>query len=86
MRYFHEQLQQLMEKVVLMGCITEVDDSHGRARARRTQRIVDRRGVCARGRGQRMQVEVDDMAVRLTALQQPVATDARFCSWRRASR
>src|SRR5688572_9718470 len=78
MRHFHEQLQDLFQKVVLMGMTTE---SMIQAAIRG---LVERNERChaevfeKEHEVNRMQVEVDDMAVKLTALQQPVASDVRF--------
>ena len=78
MRHFHEQLQELFQKVVLMGMTTE---SMIQAAVRG---LVARNEKChgevfeKEHEVNRMQVEVDEMAVRLTVLQQPVAQDARF--------
>lgn len=78
MRHFHEQLQDLFQKVVLMGMTTE---SMIQAAIRG---LIERNERChsdvfeKEHEVNRMQVEVDDMAVKLTALQQPVASDARF--------
>ncbi|HEY8665143.1 MAG TPA: phosphate signaling complex protein PhoU [Tepidisphaeraceae bacterium] len=78
MRHFDEQLQLLLRKVVLMGSVAE----------HMIQTAI--RGLMERNEGlaadvfsqerelNTLQVEVDDAAVKLTALQQPVASDVRF--------
>lgn len=78
MRQFDEQLQDLLKTVVSMGNLTEL----------MIQSAV--RALAARDPGQtallfelekevnQLQVRVDDKAVKLTVLQQPVARDARF--------
>lgn len=78
MRHFHEQLDDLFQRLVLMGSITEgmirtavrvlTDQDEGLA----TEVYAREQEVNA------LQVEVDDRCVRLTSLQQPVAQDARF--------
>src|SRR3954467_7568863 len=78
MRHFEELLQELFQKVVEMGTIAErmIDlaltvlvqrnEAHA-AKVWELEREVNT-----------FQVEIDEMAVRLTAMQQPVARDARF--------
>jgi phosphate transport system protein len=78
MRHFHEQLDDLFQRLVLMGSITEgmirtavrvlTDQDESLA----TEVYAREQEVNA------LQVEVDDRCVRLTSLQQPVAQDARF--------
>ena len=78
MRHFEELLQALLQKVVVMGTIAEgmietaVRILIDRNEALGTQLRIREDEVNA------LQVEVDDKAVKLTALQQPVASDARF--------
>ena len=78
MRHFHEQLQELLQKVVLMGSIVEsmihraVDSLVARDESMTAAVFEKEREVNA------LQVEVDDLAIKLTVLQQPVARDARF--------
>ena len=78
MRHFEELLQELLQKVVVMGTIAE-------GMIETTVRILmDRNeGLAVQLHAREaevnsLQVEVDDKAVKLTALQQPVASDARF--------
>jgi phosphate transport system protein len=78
MRHFEELLQELLRKVVEMGTIAEEmitlamrilierDESHA------PKVWVKEREVNS------LQVEIDEKAVQLTAMQQPVARDARF--------
>jgi phosphate transport system protein len=78
MRHFEELLQELLQKVVEMGTIAErmIDlaltvllqrnEAHA-AKVWELEREVNT-----------LQVEIDEAAVRLTAMQQPVARDARF--------
>jgi len=77
-RHFDEQMQNLLQRLLLMGrlaesmivtamrCLIERDESLA-ADVRRKEREVND-----------LQIEIDDRAVTLTALQQPVATDVRF--------
>src|SRR5687768_3432588 len=78
MRHFHEQLQDLFQNIVQMGTMTEsMIRSAVEALVKRDERlcsdVFDKEKVV-----NRLQVEVDDKAVKLTALQQPVARDVRF--------
>jgi phosphate transport system protein len=78
MRYFDEKLQELMQRIVLMGSLVESMIQLS------IRCLVERNEGCARevfdkeDEVDRLQLEVDDMAVKLTALQQPVAADVRF--------
>jgi phosphate transport system protein len=78
MRHFHEQLQDLLQKLVMMGNIAEsMIQSAVSALVKRNDSLSH--DVFAREDDvNRLQVEVDDAAVKLTARQQPVAQDVRF--------
>jgi phosphate transport system protein len=78
MRHFDEQLQDLMQKIVLMASMAEAMIAAAvRCLVERDERYASE--VFAKEREvNRLQLEVDDMAVKLTALQQPVANDVRF--------
>jgi phosphate transport system protein len=77
-RHFDEQIQDLLQRLVLMGRMAEsmiqtalrtlVERNEGLSAEvyRKEQEVND------------LQIDVDDRAVTLTALQQPVATDVRF--------
>lgn len=78
MRHFDEQLQEMLRKLVLMASTAE-------SMIRQAVRVLVERNenlaseVFEKEREvNRIQLQVDDMAVRLTALQQPVAADVRF--------
>ncbi len=78
MRHFEELLGELLQRVVLMGTTTE-------EMIRMAVRILLERneGLATKVMAMEQQVnalqlEVDDKAVKFTALQQPVASDARF--------
>jgi phosphate transport system protein len=78
MRHFHEQLQDLLQKIVIMGTITEsmIQLAIG-GLVKRTEAASN--DIFAKeDEVNRLQVHVDDMAVKLTALQQPMAQDVRF--------
>src|SRR3954469_13601712 len=78
MRQFHEQLQDLLKTVVSMGNLSEsmieiavrTFVSRDECQSTRVFELEDEVN--------RLQVQVDDKAVKLTVLQQPVARDARF--------
>lgn len=78
MRHFDEQLKELYQKVVAMGLLAEsmiqtaVSSLIERNESLAAQVFVKEQEVNA------LQVDVDDRAVKLTALNQPVAEDARF--------
>jgi phosphate transport system protein len=78
MRHFHEQLNDLFQRLVLMGSLTE-----GMIRTA-VRALTDGNEALATDVFARehevnaLQVEVDDQCIRLTTLQQPVAQDARF--------
>jgi phosphate transport system protein len=77
-RHFDEQIQDLLEKLLLMGRLAESmiqaamrtlierDESPSLEIYRKEKDVND------------LQIEIDDRAVKLTALQQPVGTDVRF--------
>jgi phosphate transport system protein len=78
MRHFDEKIQDLLQKLVLMGSLAEsMIQSALRSLIERDERLCDevhRKEVQVNS----LQIEVDDRAVKLTALQQPVGTDVRF--------
>lgn len=78
MRHFDEQLQELLQKIVLMGTTAEsMIQTAARALVERNEALAEE--VFAKEKTvNAMQIEVDEMAVRLTALQQPVGADVRF--------
>ena len=77
-RHFDEQIQEIREKLVRMGGLAESmvasalrmlierDSRHHREVQEREEQVNS------------LQIEIDDMAVRITALQQPVGSDVRF--------
>ena len=77
-RHFDEQIQGLLEKLVLMGRLAESmiqlalrvlierNESLSEEVLRKEKEVND------------LQMEIDDRAVKLTALQQPVGSDVRF--------
>lgn len=78
MRYFDEQLQELMRKIVLMGSLAE-SMIRASVKCLIERSLAPAQEVFAKEKEvDRLQIEADEMAVRLTALQQPVAADVRF--------
>jgi len=77
-RHFDEKMQELLEKLLLMGRLAESMIQT----AMRT--LIEREELCCSDVHRKekevneLQIEIDDRAVTLTALQQPVATDVRF--------
>ena len=78
MKSFDEQLQDLFQKIVIMGSMAEsMIQISMRALVERNDALIGE--VYAKERVvNAMQIEVDELAVRYTALRQPVATDVRF--------
>lgn len=78
MRHFHEQLQELLQRIVLMG--TTAESMIQIATRALVERNEDLTAEVFRKENEvnAMQIDVDEMAVRLTALQQPVGSDVRF--------
>jgi phosphate transport system protein len=77
-RHFDEQIQELLEKLLRMGRLAEsMIQTAMRALIERNEAL----GGEVRGKEEQvneLQIEIDDRAVKLTALQQPVASDVRF--------
>lgn len=77
-RHFDEKIQELLEKLLLMGRLAESMIQI----AMRT--LIERKEACCSEVHRKekevndLQIEIDDRAVTLTALLQPVATDVRF--------
>jgi phosphate transport system protein len=77
-RHFDEQIQELLEKLVLMGRVAE-------SMIQLSLRVLIERNESLSNEVARkekdvneLQMEIDDRAVKLTALQQPVGSDVRF--------
>jgi phosphate transport system protein len=78
MRHMDEKMQELLERILLMGRLAESmmqialrvlierNESLGSEAFRKEKEVND------------LQIEIDDSAVKLTALKQPVGTDVRF--------
>ena len=78
MRHFEEQLGELFQRLVLMGSLAE-SMIRGAVRSLMEQNEALAADVYAKeNEVNTLQVEVDDRCVKLTATQQPVASDARF--------
>lgn len=77
-RHFDEQMQELMEKLVLMGRLAEsMIQLALRVLIERNEALTE--DVRKKEKEVNdLQMEIDDRAVKLTALQQPVGSDVRF--------
>ena len=77
-RHFDEQIQELMEKLVLMGRLAEsMIQLSLRVMIERNESLAE--DVLRKEKEvNELQIEIDDRAVKLTALQQPVGSDVRF--------
>ncbi len=77
-RYFHEELEQIKEKVLKLGSLVETMVENA------VMSLVDRDSRLARetivsdDRSDHLEVEIDDACVRMLALHQPAAGDLRF--------
>lgn len=77
-RHFDESMQELLEKLVGMGRLAEsMIQTAMRALIERNE-VLCEEVFRKEEKVNELQIEVDDRAVKLTALQQPVAGDARF--------
>src|SRR4051794_40252928 len=78
MRHFEEQLQELFQRIVLMGTLAEsMIQTPIASLVKRNDSLVED-VFLKEDEVNALQVEVDDRAVRLTAQNQPMARDARF--------
>ncbi len=77
-RHFDEQMEDLLQKLLLMGRLTEsMIQTAMRTLIERNEALV--RDVHRKEQEvNELQIEIDDRTVKLTALQQPVASDVRF--------
>jgi phosphate transport system protein len=77
-RHFDEQIQGLLERLVLMGRLAEsMIQLSLRVLIERNESLSDE--VFRKEKDvNHLQMEIDDRAVKLTALQQPVGSDVRF--------
>ena len=78
MRHMDEKMQELLEKLLMMGRLAE-------SMVQTALRVLIERNEILGAEIRRkekevndLQIEIDDSAVKLTALQQPVGTDVRF--------
>ena len=78
MRHFHEQLNELYQKVVAMGMIAESMIQTAVASLIERNEAMAKQVFAKEEEVNALQVDIDDRAVKLTAMHQPVAQDARF--------
>ncbi|HYE18461.1 MAG TPA: phosphate signaling complex protein PhoU [Tepidisphaeraceae bacterium] len=77
-RHFDEQIRDVTKKIVLMGSLAEsMIDLATRILVERDESLA-REVYAKEDEVNALQVEIDDEALRLTALHQPVARDVRF--------
>jgi phosphate transport system protein len=77
-RHFDDQIEDLLQRLVLMGSLAE-SMIHLAVRALMERNEVHAEEVFRKEKEvNELQVEIDDRAVKLTALQQPVGADVRF--------
>lgn len=77
-RHFDEQIQEIRQKLVRMGGLAETMIASAlrmliERDARHFKEVLEREEQV-----NSLQIEIDDLAVRVTALQQPVGSDVRF--------
>jgi phosphate transport system protein len=77
-RHFDEQIQEVHEKLLLMGSLAEsMIQAAMRALIERNESLSQE--IYRKEKEvNELQIEIDDRAIKLTALQQPVGTDVRF--------
>jgi phosphate transport system protein len=77
-RHFDEQIQELLEKLLIMGSLAEsMIQAAMRALIERNESLSQE--IFRKEKDvNELQIEIDDRAIKLTALQQPVGTDVRF--------
>ena len=77
-RQFDEQIQDLLEKLVLMGRVAESMVQLALRTLIERQESLSDEVMQKEKEVNDLQMEIDDRAVKLTALQQPVGSDVRF--------
>jgi phosphate transport system protein len=78
MRYFHEQLQDVLKQITIMGSLTESMITLAmRMLVERDESLVDEI-YRKEDEVNALQVKIDDQAIGLIATQQPVGKDVRF--------
>jgi phosphate transport system protein len=78
MRHFHEQLEDLFKRIVMMGSMVESMIQIAMRGCTERNESLSSEVFAREQKVNAIQVEVDETAIRLTTLQQPVARDARF--------
>jgi phosphate transport system protein len=77
-RHFDEQIQGLLEKLVLMGRVAESMIQLALRVLIERDESLSKNVLEKEEEVNKLQMEIDDRAVKLTALQQPVGSDVRF--------
>src|SRR5580658_1001392 len=78
MRHFEEQLDELFKRIIMMGSLAESMIQLAIRSYTEGNESLAGEVYAKENQVNALQVEVDDKAVKLTTLQQPVASDARF--------
>jgi phosphate transport system protein len=77
-RYFHEELEQIKEKVLRLGSLVEtMVENAVVSLVDRDSRLAEET-IASDDRADHLEVEIDDDCVRMLALHQPAAGDLRF--------
>jgi phosphate transport system protein len=77
-RHFDGQIQELLEKLLLMGSLAESMIQMAMRTLIERNESLNPEIYRKEKEVNELQIEIDDRAVKLTALQQPVGTDVRF--------
>ncbi len=78
MRHFVEELEELQQKLLSMSALVEAAIYHSVLAVVEKNEELAQDVLKNEGRVNQMEIEVDEMAVRLLALQQPMASDLRL--------
>ncbi len=77
-RYFHEELEQVKDKVLRLGSVVEVMVENAvTSMVDRDSRLANDT-IASDSRADQLEVEIDEECIRLLALHQPAASDLRF--------
>ncbi len=77
-RYFHEELDQIKEKLLKLGSLVETMAENAVASLVDRDSRLARDTIASDDRADRLEVEIDEACVRMLALHQPAAGDLRF--------
>ena len=77
-RYFHEELEQIKEKVLKLGSLVETMVENAVVSLVDQDSRLAQETIASDDRSDHLEVEIDDDCVRMLALHQPAAGDLRF--------